>query len=150
MPKLGVDVPPRPHAHRRACQNKPCYLENRVVREPCKRRTACILFFVIAKMTLTTSQALGTPHFSKDLHPLFKRGCQIIWNRVYSALFALVCPFFLFIRCDNLAKINLALHRCFFFSSPCNILTTFFFFSEILKMLLDLALPPFPAKEIPP
>ena len=23
-------------------QNKPCYLENRVVREPCKRRTACI------------------------------------------------------------------------------------------------------------
>ena len=25
-------------------QNKPCYLENRVVREPCKQRTACINF----------------------------------------------------------------------------------------------------------
>ena len=24
---------------------KPCYLENRVVREPCKRRSACILKF---------------------------------------------------------------------------------------------------------
>ena len=24
-------------------QNKPCYLENRVVREPCKQRSACIL-----------------------------------------------------------------------------------------------------------
>ena len=23
-------------------QNKPCYLENRVAREPCKQRTACI------------------------------------------------------------------------------------------------------------
>ena len=23
-------------------QDKPCYLENRVVREPCKQRTACI------------------------------------------------------------------------------------------------------------
>ena len=28
---------------KREYQNKPCYLENCVVREPCKQRTACIM-----------------------------------------------------------------------------------------------------------
>ena len=82
---------------------------------------------VIAKMTLTNSQALGTPQFSKDLHPLFKKGVSNNLKQSVQCTFCTCLPFFLFIRCDNLAKINLALHRCFFFSSPCNILTTFFF-----------------------
>ena len=34
-------------------QNKPCYLENRVVRELCKRRTACITFFNVLSWNCT-------------------------------------------------------------------------------------------------
>ena len=35
------------HAH----ENSHSYLENRVVREPCKQRTACISFRVVSKLS---------------------------------------------------------------------------------------------------
>ena len=41
-------------------QNKLCYLENRVVRELCKRRTACIINFqTIKPKTFENSQQLS-------------------------------------------------------------------------------------------
>ena len=55
-------------------QNKPCYLENRVVREPCKRRTACILkclyqiyclFLPMCVWIFGSKNASNSEHFAK-------------------------------------------------------------------------------------
>ena len=46
-------------------QNKPCYLENHVVREPCKQRTACI-FISNSKEVQNKFETSSEEHEAKD------------------------------------------------------------------------------------
>ena len=53
---------------------RPCYLENRVVREPCKRRSACTLILAAqTKFNLSHVNKIESPHhgiMGKKLHPI--------------------------------------------------------------------------------
>ena len=63
-------------------QNKPCYLEYRVVREPCKQRTACIWIYGMWVMILASCRYLfiifsiiaGASMLSHVLPSLFRKG----------------------------------------------------------------------------
>ena len=62
----------------------PCYLENRVVREPCKRRTACILFPKMVKdigiMGSWPFQEVGHLLYCMQAWPFQEVGSLLYWE----------------------------------------------------------------------
>ena len=52
-------------------QNKLCYLENRVVREPCKQRTACIMKILFCLLNFTVFKSHVGQNVSDALRETF-------------------------------------------------------------------------------
>ena len=63
-------------------QNKPCYLENRVVKEQCKQRTACIYNALFSQKNNHRTKGIHTfllqlVGTNLNRPPMFRRACMM-------------------------------------------------------------------------
>ena len=69
-------------------QNKPCYLENHVVREPCKQRTACILNILSMFLFMSFYKKINSrlTHFPRKQFTLIPSRCFLMnYNLVFNS-----------------------------------------------------------------